>query len=214
MLANVERANQKLGTILMKRMTSQELITGEVSKEWISDLKPLIEVLNEHKKKPLKKELSEEPLIDEYNGKLLKINQKVRILLDKPINNTNNARVYGNFRSGDIRWSPKVYKITELLLKPGFPPGYLTDKDDNVFRNKNQLSKVRKNELEPDSKYIRGEPEFYKVAEIINKRIVNRKTEYLVRWKGFKITDATWEPAKTLDRTKDLKDLKRKFNND
>ena len=35
-------------------MTSQELLTGEVSKEWVDDLKGLITVLNEHKKKELK----------------------------------------------------------------------------------------------------------------------------------------------------------------
>ena len=212
MLATVERANQKIGTILFKRMTSQELTTGEPSKEWVDDLKPLIEVLNEHKKNPLKKEIDPLPIVDVYSGKLFKIGQKVRLLLDKPINATNNARLYGKFRSGDIRFTPKIYKITEVLLKPGFPPGYLTDADDNVYRTKNQLSKVRRNEQEPDAKYIRGNPEFYKVSEILDKRIINRKTEYKIRWKGFKAEDATWEPAKILDRTTALKDLKRKFN--
>ena len=212
MLATVERANQKIGTILFKRMTSQELTTGQPSKEWVEDLKPLIEVLNEHKKTPLKHEINPLPIVDEYSGKLFKIGQKVRLLLDKPINATNNARLHGTFRSGDIRFTPKTYKITEVLLKPGFPPGYLTDADDNVFRTKNQLSKVRRNEEEPDAKYIRGNPEFYKVSEILDKRVRNRKTEYKIRWKGFKVEDATWEPAKILDRTNDLKKLKRLFN--
>ncbi len=49
-LANVERANQKIGTILFKRMTNQELITGEPDKNWVSDLKPLVKVLNKNKK--------------------------------------------------------------------------------------------------------------------------------------------------------------------
>ena len=211
-VANVERANQKIGTILFKRMTSQELITGETSREWVDDLKPLVKVLNENRRPPHKETSNKLPLVNEYNGKLYKIGQKVRILLDYPINNTNYARLNGNFRSSDIRWSPQIYKITEVLLKPNYPPMYLTDKNDNVARTKNQLAKVRRNEEEPKAQYIRGNPEFYKVSKILDKRNNGRKEEYLIRWKGFGDAENTWEPASMLDRTKDLKEMKRKFN--
>ena len=211
-LANVERANQKIGTILFKRMTSQELITGETSREWVSDLKPLVKILNENKRKPHKVKINDLPLVNEYNGNMYKIGQKVRILLDYPINNTNNARLNGKFRSSDIKWSTQVYKITEVLIKPNYPPMYLTDKNDNVARTKNQLSKVRRNEEEPKAKYIRGEPEFYKVSKILDKRKIGRKEEYLIKWKGFNDDKNSWEPSAMLDRTKDLKDMKRKFN--
>ena len=82
------------------------------------------------KKKTLKVYPDKLPLVDEFNGKLFKIGQKVRILLDYPINNTNNARLNGKFRSSDIKWTPQIYKITEVLLKPNYPPMYLTDKND------------------------------------------------------------------------------------
>lgn len=210
-LANVERANQKLGSILFKRMTSQELLTGETDKHWVDDLKLLIEVLNENKKKPLTKEISPFPIVDKYSGNLLSIGQNVRLQLDYPINTTNNARLNGKFRSSDIRWTPKTYKVSEVLLKPGFPPMYLTNSGDNVARTKNQLSKVSKNEQEPDAKYLRGTPEHYNVSEILDTRKNGRKIEYLIRWKGFKADEATWEPSSLLDRTKDLKKLKKKF---
>ena len=87
--------------------------------------------------------------------------------------------MYGDFRSSDIKWTTKVYKITEVLLKPGYPPMYLTDADDNVARTKNQLQKVSKKDEEPDARFIRGNPEFYIIAEILDKRINNRKTELL-----------------------------------
>ena len=209
-LANVERANQKIGTILFKRMAAQELLTGEPDSTWVEDLQPLIKVLNEHKKQPLTKEISDLPIVDEYTGKLLKIGQKVRILLDYPINNTNHARLNGTFRSTDIRWSPQVYTITELLLKPSYPPGYLTDKDDMVFRTKNQLSIVKNNEKEPDPKFNRGQSDFGIISEILDKKIENRKTLYKVRWKGYKASEATW--VNILDRTNDLKLMKREFN--
>jgi hypothetical protein len=90
-LANVERANQRIQSILFKRMASQELLTGEPSVEWVDDLPELIQVFNENKKKPLTKEIYEDPIADEYSsGNLLKIGQKVRIQLDYPINNTDN----------------------------------------------------------------------------------------------------------------------------
>ena len=49
-LANVERANQKIQSILFKRMASQELLTGEPSIEWVEDLPELIKIFNESKK--------------------------------------------------------------------------------------------------------------------------------------------------------------------
>jgi len=213
-LANVERANQKIGEILFKRMASQELLTGEKSTEWVDDLKPLIQVLNDNKKKPLKQEIDEEPIVNKFSGKLLKIGQKVRLLLDYPINNTNNARLNGNFRSTDIRWTPKIYKITEIILKPGYPPMYLTNSNDNVARTKNQLSKVRSNEEEPKAQYIRGNPEHYIVSKILNKKVENRKTYYLTKFKGYTDAQATWEEASIFNRTKDLQKMRRKYNDE
>jgi hypothetical protein len=215
-VANVERANQKIASILFKRMTSQELLTGEQSKEWVDDLPELIEILNENKKKPLKKEISDLPIVDEYSGNLLTIGKKVRLQLDYPISNTDNKRLHGKFRSTDIRWTPNIYKITEVLIKPGFPPMYLTEDDkgvcDNVARTKNQLQVVSKNIIEPKKDYIRGNPEHYIVSKILDKKIENRKTFYKIKWKGFNEDEATWEPVSILNRTKELKELKRKFD--
>eukprot|EP01033_Poteriospumella_lacustris_P009565 gene9565-gene10358 len=192
-LATVERMNQRIGTILLKRMANQELITGEKSKEWVDDLKPLIEYYNEKKKKPLKEEISPDPIANEYTGNLLKIGTKVRLQLDYPIDNVRGKRQIGEFRSGDARWTQKIYTITEVLLKPGFPPMYLTDSNDNVARTKNQLQKVGKKEDEPDSRFIRGNPENYIISKILDKKIEDGKTLYLVKWKGFKDDEATWE---------------------
>eukprot|EP01033_Poteriospumella_lacustris_P024927 gene24927-gene21955 len=75
-LATVERANQKIATVLFKRMANQELITGALDKQWVEDLPELIEVLNEQKKKPINKEISEDPIADEFTGNLYKIGQK------------------------------------------------------------------------------------------------------------------------------------------
>jgi len=194
-------------------MTEEELLTGEESKKWVEDLPDLIEVLNENKKIPLKKEISEDPIIDKYTGELLEIGQNVRIQLDYPIDNVENKRLHGKFRTTDIKWTPKIYKITEVLLKPGFPPMYLTDADDNVARTKSQLQVVDKDIKEGNPKFIRGKPEHYLISKILDKRKKNNKIEYLVKWKGYDIKDASWIPNSELSRTKELKDMRKEFNN-
>jgi hypothetical protein len=211
-LANVERMNQKIGTILLKRQASQELLTGEVSKEWVDDIKPLIKLLNERKKTPLNSEISPDIQISDYSKDLFPIGTKVRLKLDKPIDTVKGNRLHGNFRSADIKWTTKVYKITQVFLKPSSPPLYLTDADDNIGRTKQQLQKVSGNETEPDPKFNRGNNEYGIVAQILDKQIVNRKTEYLCRFKGDKAENAIWLSAKELDRTKDLKEIKREYN--
>ncbi len=117
----------------------------------------------------------------------------------------------GDFRSGDIKWTTQVYKITEVLLKPGYPPMYLTD---NVARTKNQLQKVSKKDEEPDARFIRGNPDTYIISKILDKKVENRKTYYLVKWKGFKDNEATWEESSVFNRTKDLQAMRKKYNDD
>ena len=65
--------------------------------------------------------------------------------------------------------------------------------------------------IEPDAKFIRGTPTNYIVSKILDKRRNGNSTEYLLKWKGYPIEEATWEPVSTLNRIKDLKDLKRLF---
>ena len=217
MLASVERANQKIATVLFKRMASEELLTGEPSKKWVKDLPELIEVFNENKKNPLNiDKIYPDPIVaDEYSGKLLEIGQRVRIQLDYPINTTNEKRLIGKFRSSDIRWTTQIYKITEVLLKPNQVPMYLTDRPgyETVAYTKNQLQPVIKKLTVPDPKFIRNEnPEYGIVDKILDKRIENRKKEYLVKWRGFPEDQATWINVKELNRTKDLKKMKKKYD--
>jgi hypothetical protein len=214
-VAVVERANQKIASILFKRMTNQELLLGIQDKQWVDDLPELVHVLNEHTKAPLTKELTPDPIVDEYTGNLLKEGQKVRILLDYPIDAVENKRLHGKFRSTDIRWSPDIYKITHVLLKPSYPPMYLTSNNDNIARTKNQIQVVKDNEKEPDKKFLKNHDpnETGVIQEILDKKIENRKTYYLVRYKGDTIANSIWIPVSDLNRNKVLKQMKRDFDN-
>lgn len=219
--AVVERMNLIIGQILFKRQVSQELITGETSKEWVDDLPDLVKVLNkkQNKKKPIEPETDLNDLdnyIDKDNGKLLNIGQKVRYKLDYPINTTNNARLYGEFRATDIRWSPKIYEIIEIQIVPNNPPMYIINDDKYIARTKAQLSIVKKNELQPDARFNRGEnnnEEFGIVDKIIDYKQENNKDYYLIKWSGRNIPNS-WVHTSVLNRTQILKEMKKKYRVD
>ena len=40
--------------------------------------------------------------------------------------------------------------------------------------------------------------EEYEVDMILDKRIIHRKTQYLIKWTGYPLHDATWEPVENL----------------
>ena len=46
----------------------------------------------------------------------------------------------------------------------------------------------------------------YNVEEILEKRITNGKTEYFIKWHGFKISESTWEPEENLKNSQDFID--------
>jgi len=55
----------------------------------------------------------------------------------------------------------------------------------------------------PKPVIIEGEEEF-KVEKILNKRIVQGKKKFLVRWKGYTVEKDTWEDRKNLENAKGL----------
>ena len=54
----------------------------------------------------------------------------------------------------------------------------------------------------PPPEIVRGDgTEMFEVDKLLAVRGVGRRLEYLVRWKGYPDWEATWEPAKELERT-------------
>ena len=141
----VERANQKIGKIIFMLQNQKELQSKKQSKVWITYLREIIKELNNDSKTKnveQKEAISEIPIITKNNYKMLNQDDKVRVLLDHPIDIYNSKRLGGTFRSGDIRYTIKVYKIKEVLMRPGFPPMYLTTKSKTTQYTKQQLQAV------------------------------------------------------------------------
>jgi hypothetical protein len=61
----------------------------------------------------------------------------------------------------------------------------------------------------PEEFSVDQEPK-WEVEKLLKKRIRRRKSEYLVKWKGYPIYEATWEPEGTL--LSDIPELIKKFN--
>lgn len=206
-LSNVEALNKQLGRLFNGYMNSIEQETKKPYTDWIDIIDIVRKELNIIRKKKLptmkefaKNHLENTPFYTETPE--FKIGDIVNFKLDYPENALGIKQPTANFRVGDYRWSAfprKIIKIIYMQDKPYYR--YVLENMQNVSFSSNQLMK---NNKETESKYV--------VKEIIGKKKLNKKTYYLIWWKGYKKADATYEPEKALieDGFKDEID---KYNN-
>jgi hypothetical protein len=212
--AIVERKNFSIAKMLFFRMTAQELLHAEYSKndkkrditsrEWVNELPDVVKMLNKKIgkfKKPDMETLQELPIKgDKMNHQLLEEGQKVRVKLDKPQEVTG-VKYSGRFRATDIKYKPEIRIIKHIILKPGFPPLYLLNdtkgKDEyerGVSYTKQQLQLVDDNERLPPA-YVQRR---YVVDKIVDKKKIGNIIHYLVKWRGYPDSENTWEKATKL----------------
>jgi hypothetical protein len=197
--AVVESKNKVIAKGLFHRMASQELLTGQVSREWVQDLPQLIKILNNkaNKTKPRVSDadVNGSPTCKGNPCQLIPIGTKVRVILDIPRDITG-TRLQGTFRATDQRWENVSRKVEHIYLKPNMPPLYLVSGKPNVKYTKNQLQVIKDNEHYPPSTVIRGNPSTYVIEKILQKKKIKGKYYYEIKWRGYKET--TFEPVKTI----------------
>nr|CAG8597061.1 15710_t:CDS:2 [Entrophospora candida] len=175
-----EKANQALMEPLTERMTAQEMKTGIISVKWSEDYPIVLEALRKkwkHDPLPIPEGL---PKISEKD-KLLLEGTRVQVMLFEPMS-VLGQKLHGKFRTGDIRWDPKIRIIKKLMLTPGQPPTYLVDGPQGKLGIscctyiRKQLQVVLDNENPPPDSVI-------------------RKKQYLVKWQHYSENESTWGPV-------------------
>jgi hypothetical protein len=135
----VESLNRTIGEAILKIQLNNALANDEPDSEqrdWIDYLPDILELLNSREKKPAPKEGGTgKPQVkckgNECNTFM--IGDKVRVLLDHP-QTTKGKRLYGTFRSGDIKWSVEPYVIDNIFLLPNTVIRYsVKGKNNNTF---------------------------------------------------------------------------------
>lgn len=155
--AVVEGVNSLISKLLQTRMLSEEMNTGETSVEWVDEVPNVIKALNKNfAHTPPKTDVKTHIPIKVKKGTVavdvLEIGTAVRIQLDNPVDAVASKRLHGKFRLGDIHWENKVRKVTQVYLRPDFPPMYEIYDDENVAYTRNQLQPVKSNEKKPPKK--------------------------------------------------------------
>lgn len=205
-MANVERLNGTLGTLLNGYMNAKEQETGKIYKEWTDKISLIRTELNKIRKKKLpdniftyiyptwnaekeivSKSKKKKEIIYELIEPKYKKGDLVYVALETP-ENALGQKQSNTFRNGDYRWTKEPHKITKVLYYHG-PPyyRYLVNTFNGVSYQEAELKSASK---EKD--------ETYKVREIIGKRTHKNVLQYKVWWRGFAKVFATWEPAANL----------------
>ena len=185
-MANVENLNKQVGRIINTYLTAKSVELGHEFREWLSIL-PIIRVeLNK-----MKKHYSDEDPFDKPMGQVnVKSMNKYNVgdIVMRPLEKAesiNGEKLFGGFRSGDRRFDLTPRKITKVFLY------------NNNFRYKlDGFPDV--SYAEAELKKSQEKQEKWEVKKIIDKRIVNKKVQYKIWWKGYLKKDSTFENRETL----------------
>ena len=178
-------------------MTTIESITGQPSLDWVDILPVIIKEINKHVKKIKVYNYNDNiPYQTKADLEVLDNGQKVRLKLDAPKEYINDNKLHGTFRAGDIRWTPEIHTITNIIMLPNQPILYTVDNTMSPAYGRNELQIViadTENPMdllddEPDGNKLiikNKKDRTYIVKNIIGKKKINNKLYYNVLWKGF-----------------------------
>jgi hypothetical protein len=190
-MSNVESLNKLLARLFNGYMNMKEKATGKVYKEWTDILEKVRVELNKIRKIDINKDVSEYdyPAFDPASEAKFKVGDMVHEKLDHPENFLGKKQPTENFRVGDVKYSMVPKRIEKIIYMNDYPYyRYMLSGIKNASYSEYELIKSRFKE------------ERYKVKDLIDKRTVGRRIEYLVWWLGYKKKESTWEPRANLIR--------------
>jgi hypothetical protein len=199
----VEAYNKQIGRILNLYMNQKEEKTGKNYNEWTDIIDYVRTEYNKEKyredgnpKKDIYKtyDLLSKPKFQEHDIVYVKSEVPLNALGHKQEDLT-------RFRVGDYRFVKIPKKIVKVIPFNGDVKfRYIVEGKPHVSYTEDELIKVKD---EKETKYT--------VERIISKKKINKKTYYLVKWKGYKIDEATYESEEKLIED-GLEDMINEFN--
>jgi hypothetical protein len=185
-------------------MTAQEMLTGLTSVEWSEDFHNIVKRVDDlwQRNPP---DIPTGPAKVTKKTELLPEGIHVRVKLTDPIL-VLGQKLHGSFRTGDIRWNPKIRVIKKMILSPEQPPTYLLDGPQGrlgISRcayTRKELQVVPNDEKAPPDSVLRRKPERFVPEKILRQRTRNGQKQYLVKWEHYPDTEATWEPAENMEQ--------------
>ena len=216
--AFVESRNKEIAKALFMLMTSKELLTSQINKEWTSYLPHVVKYLNRNMKKSrmLSEKLAANKKDQEININdktvILDVGTKVRVILDKPRSVLMKQLSGYHFRATDIRYDPQIRTISKIILQPGQPILYNIDNKNYPAYTYNQLQVVSDIEESPPASLVKRKDintDTYTINKIIEYKIINKKKQYLVSFKGYKkLSDRQWYSKSELLKIQQIPKIK------
>ena len=193
--ALAEYYNGVIAAILFKKMTVDEIETGEENKIWVEEIPELIKSLNKHMIKD-KADIINDNVLYKSKENIIPIGTKVRTALDKPINIVDGKRIYGKLRATDHKWSLKPAEIEDLSIRPNQPIMYKIEGKNHNYFTKNQLQVFNEKEKIPKARV-------YIIEKLLDKFDGKKGLKYFkVKWQGYDDEkDYTEEPRSKLMKT-------------
>ena len=135
---------------------------------------------------------------------MLSVGMKVRVQLNHPVSvSGKHATLHGNFRNTDIRWTPDIHTISNVIIDNNEPILYQVDNNATSYTF-NQLQVVPQNEQEPPLSMLHGDVKQYAVKKIHDKKLNKKVIYYLIQWRSKPDKkDWVWESKATLLKNKD-----------
>lgn len=186
-MGNVERLNKDLGQILISYLADQSHKLGHDYNEWTDIVDEVRKELNNIRNHPRNKDpYHHYPKETNFTDPKYEVGDLVYRRLEKPVDKYGNKYHNTKFRAGDNRFETNEPRKIIKILPYGKSWRYLLNDLMMVSYDEVELMPAK----ESEEKFI--------ILKIIGKKIIKGKVYYLVHWKRYKKSDATWEPAKNL----------------
>jgi hypothetical protein len=170
-------------------MNSKEEETGEVFREW-TDVLPIIRKhLNKIRAKPQEDPFKQviKPVDMRLEAKF-KIGDVVYHRSESPLSSLGHKQSTAKFRVGDTRWLKVPKKIVNVFRDADVGFRYYLENIPNVSYTENEI--ILAPNQEKETKYV--------VERFLDVKTEKKQKYYLVKWKKYKIKDATWEKQSEL----------------